>query len=338
MKPLTLRSRYYFSRLSDFEKRIYREIYDSWVTGGSVARITLPEQGFCLPGGLELHRLVQFILNENPNLFHLEPTQLSYVRSGDEITISAKNVYTSEEFRDVCRKLEDRISGILRDAGTFSTDYEKMRYLHDYLVKNVIYDRGKPDLRSQREVHTIVGALLNGACVCDGYARAFRLLCDHLQLSCVVVIGEADGPNGREAHAWNFARMDGRVYHVDVTWDSTYFAKGYPVTDYYFLRSDGIFSGDHGWDSGLYPPVTQDYPRAEPLVSDKQELEKQLCDRYRAGERRILLRFPEDFPGTEALVRLTGDVIQRHPWLFRKGKQPSVVYYRKLHYGEVRFL
>ncbi|MBE6625801.1 MAG: hypothetical protein E7628_01285 [Ruminococcaceae bacterium] len=66
--------------------------------------------------------------------------------------------------------------------------------------------------------------------VCEGYAKAFQLLCDlsdfEQDIVCVSVSGDANG-----AHMWNIVKMDdGNNYLVDVTWnDSTpgkYFLKG----------------------------------------------------------------------------------------------------------------
>ena len=101
MRQFILGSRYYFSRLSDFEKKIYRKIYDCWVTGDSVAEITLPGSGFTLPSGMELHRLVTYIIDENPHLFHLETSHFHYSRIGPKVTIQADNVYSPDEYKRV---------------------------------------------------------------------------------------------------------------------------------------------------------------------------------------------------------------------------------------------
>ncbi|MEY8459721.1 leucine-rich repeat protein [Eggerthellaceae bacterium 24-137] len=50
--------------------------------------------------------------------------------------------------------------------------------------------------------------------VCEGYARAFKVLCDAVEIPCVLVDGDASGP-----HMWNYAQVDGRWYGVDVTWN-----------------------------------------------------------------------------------------------------------------------
>ena len=258
MRKFTLGSRFYYSRLTESEQKTYRKIYDSWIDGGSVAEFTMAGKDFALPTGLQLDTLVHYIIQDNPQLFHLEKTHFKYERNGDHITIITASVYTQSQYEQIYSRLITKVDAIVAKANQYKTDYEKLRFLHDYLVKSVTYKLDNSSVRANRETHTIVGPLLNGSCVCDGYARAFRLLCDQLKLSCIVVSG--DGFPGRdtkktERHAWNFVRLNGRVYHVDVTWDSNCFRDKLPFYDYYFLRNDRIFAKEHRWDPKLFPPI-----------------------------------------------------------------------------------
>ena len=316
MEHFILGSRYYHSRLSDFEKKVYREIYDCWVTGGCVATICLPGKDFNLPSGMELHQIVTYIIHENPHLFHLETSQFQYYRYGDTVTIQAENVYTPVEYKNIYQKLINRVDQLVNKAKQYKTDYEKFRFLHDYLAENLTYDLGAPDPRSQREIHTIVGALLNSACVCDGYARAYRLLCDQLRLSCIVAIGEGTQVGNEGPHAWNIVKLDGQVYHVDVTWDSNLTPSGGEVCDYYFLRGDAVFSKDHAWDPALYPPIKKDYAGRESAIKNKWELEKFLCKKVKAGEKNVTVQLSDDFPGVDVLQRLLEEIVKRNPLVF----------------------
>ena len=52
--------------------------------------------------------------------------------------------------------------------------------------------------------------------VCEGYAKAFKYLCDLSEFSgdvrCYLVDGTTTGP-----HAWNLVQIDGRRYMADIT-------------------------------------------------------------------------------------------------------------------------
>ena len=264
MEPFRLGSRYYFSRLNEEEKITYRRIYDFWHAGGTEARILMPGLGFQFPSGLPLFDLVTYILEDNPHLFHLEITHFHYQRQGAYVTITTNNVYTPEEYQQIYTQLIRRTGEIVQMARRYSTDVEKLRFLHDYLAQSVTYRKDESNPRTAREIHTIVGSLLNRFCVCDGYARAFRLLCDQLHISCIVVSGTGHSAADTGPHAWNVVKFDSNVYHVDVTWDSNLGVVAGELSDYYFLRGDRFFFQDHSWDASL-PPHSQ---RLSQAVSD----------------------------------------------------------------------
>ncbi len=90
--------------------------------------------------------------------------------------------------------------------------HEKLKSIHDYLAKNIVYD----DTISEANIFDVYGALINGVCVCEGYAEAFKLLCDREGIPCITVLGTGNGG----AHKWNMVQMeDGEWYTLDATWD-----------------------------------------------------------------------------------------------------------------------
>lgn len=65
-----------------------------------------------------------------------------------------------------------------------------------------------------RDASNEYGALVNGKAICTGYTAAFQYLAEKLNLHCLSISGEAGGVS----HAWNLLWLDGKWYHVDVTW------------------------------------------------------------------------------------------------------------------------
>lgn len=91
-----------------------------------------------------------------------------------------------------------------------TTRYEKVKSIHDEICKMTTYTSGVP------MAHQPTGVFLNGQAVCEGYAEAFKLLCDRENIPCILVVGTGDGG----AHKWNYVQMeDGKWYGMDVTWD-----------------------------------------------------------------------------------------------------------------------
>ena len=77
--------------------------------------------------------------------------------------------------------------------------------------------------------------------VCEGYAEAFKLLCDNAKIDCILVTGlsRIDPNKPRETHMWNIVRMDdGKWYAVDATWnDAGDIPKNY---EYFLVGSDTV--------------------------------------------------------------------------------------------------
>ena len=57
--------------------------------------------------------------------------------------------------------------------------------------------------------------------VCEGYAKAFKVLCDQLGVPAVCVSGLSDKSRTGSGHMWNLAQIGGVWYLVDVTWDDS---------------------------------------------------------------------------------------------------------------------
>ena len=112
--------------------------------------------------------------------------------------------------------------------------------------------------------HDAAGVFLKGEAVCDGYAKAFKLLCDKYDIPCIIVAGTAVQSGSSEAHAWNYVQMeDGNWYAVDVTWNDK--EGGAPSMSYFLVGSQTVTSISHGkfsqshlpsghFSSGAYDP------------------------------------------------------------------------------------
>ncbi|WP_062465482.1 DUF2510 domain-containing protein [Demequina maris] len=107
-----------------------------------------------------------------------------------------------------------------------SSDGEKVRRIHDYLVALGEYDYEAYDAINRGEDSAVVarsqeayGLLVEGTAVCNGYAQAFLAMAEEAGLDAVQVTGsDLAGTTGGD-HAWNKVLVDGEWLLVDVTWD-----------------------------------------------------------------------------------------------------------------------
>lgn len=115
---------------------------------------------------------------------------------------------TSEILKEFS-KTEEVLDKIIKNMPKeYSTRYDRLKYIHDYLVKYITYDT---TLQGDK-IHSAYGALVEKKSVCEGYAKAFKLACEKLNIPSQLVTSDT--------HMWNYVMMDdGAWYVVDVTFD-----------------------------------------------------------------------------------------------------------------------
>lgn len=167
---------------------------------------------------------------DNPEIFYIELSKISliteYTTIGTKTTYSVsigpgdnlnyfQTGFTSESQVEIAlNEIETIKNGIIQQAT--GSDYEKVSKVHDILADIIEYDT----TTSRANTHNIYGALKEETCVCEGYAKAFKYILDNLNIPCILVSGSATNSNGEtESHMWNYVKLDGDWYGVDVTWD-----------------------------------------------------------------------------------------------------------------------
>ena len=141
------------------------------------------------------------------------------------------------------------------------TDREKYLALYDWLTEHTEYN-GVMKYKGQ----TAWEALILRRALCNGYAKAFKLLCDLAALPCLYLSGTDLRQNVR--HAWNMVHCDGQWLYVDATWRDT----SKDPTKTYFMMTAQEISATHLPDADfrhlamlLYPDRTTVAQEAEYL-------------------------------------------------------------------------
>ena len=130
------------------------------------------------------------------------------------------------------------------------TERDKVKAIHDWIVKNTTYDVASFNLIHQGKgnetpdwIHVEIGPLLHGRAVCDGYAWTFNYLALTAGLQSRFVEGPVYYKDGTcpGAHAWNQVFVDGKWYFIDCTWDDYDFADDTEYVDYEYFLSEEIW-------------------------------------------------------------------------------------------------
>ena len=104
------------------------------------------------------------------------------------------------------------------------TEFDKARAIHDWLVRNVAYDKaGVQSGNVPSTSFTAEGLFDTRVAVCDGYSKAFLILCERAGLDAVRVTGTATNTSGvTSSHAWNQVKIDGKWYEITSSGEDLY--------------------------------------------------------------------------------------------------------------------
>jgi stress response protein SCP2 len=242
--------KYYYNKLDLPLKKAYEAIVEG--VNNFSERIHINRNGHIQESSIS--DLMNYIKLDNPSIFYLA-SNYEYRVSGNDIFFIPKYLFNKTVIQEMQNRLSGVIDSILKDCIKSSmNEYEKELVLHDYLVKNVVYDYDS--LSSQKppaEIYTVYGALINKKAVCSGYANAMKMLLDRCAIDCLIVTGDSKIPYGdlSVGHAWNIVKIDHKFYHLDVTWDAPINRSAGELFHDYFNITDTEILSDHKWDSNV---------------------------------------------------------------------------------------
>ena len=171
-----------------------------------------------------------------------------------EMTPSTRS---AQEFVTAISDLSEEITGGI------SGDYEKMQAIHDWVAKEIYYDKDFLNGKTKKTNINSIAVLNNKYAVCSGYANLTKDLLAAAGIPNRQVIGYALGitseggwddldlQNIEPNHVWNEVYIDDRWVIVDSTWDSSNsyeagkFTEGEGVSQLYFDVSMPFFSNTH---------------------------------------------------------------------------------------------
>lgn len=174
--------------------------------------------------------------------------KISY--GGDyKIGITINRAYTQDEINEI-NEINNKVDKILSEnVNNNMPPKEKIRAIHDYIIDHTEYDKLKYENKNDDtyKSNTAYGVLIEGYGTCNGYADAMEIFLDKMNIINYKI--------SNEEHIWNLVYLDGKWYHLDLTWDD-------PISDIninrdtYFLIStktlEKINDGTHTFDKNIY--------------------------------------------------------------------------------------
>ncbi len=283
---------YYYDHLPEERQEAYREIYVHLMRNEDAGdfRTQISAEDFW--------DVYYAVLADHPEIFwtdtsaQVEETSLtnSVVYYQFDVTVPA------EEREEMLERLEAAADDCIREIPSDATDYEKIKFVYEYLINTTEYNASALDSQN------IQSALLYHESVCAGYSRAFQFILHRMGMFCTYVTGTVIGSGD---HGWNLVRIGEEYYYVDVTWGDPVFAESmqeYGTDDrinytYLCCTEEDLFKTHVPSELIALPDCTSDAYDYYKLngeyydTFDANEISEALMASVRAGETRIEMKF-----------------------------------------------
>ncbi len=216
----------------------------------------------------ELSDVFMKVRLDHPQLFYAGTFRYRYYPDSGNAEMIPEYLFEKGKIKDHQKALQARVEKLVRNAPKGS-EVDKLLYVHDFICQNVHYDKLK-----KQYSHEIIGPLGHGVGVCEGIAKAVKILCDGLGIWCVIALAENNPEKGvKYRHAWNIVRVDKKYYHIDCTFDNS-LGKSEEIRYDYFMLPDKQIFRDHErlvWKMPLCEDGERFYYKEKKLSFTKME-------------------------------------------------------------------
>ncbi len=260
---------YLYQQLNGEEQAVYRSIVeqvdkltvdDKDPTG---VKVTTPKDS----SNYNLEKTLFAVFRDHPEFFWVNASQLvwqeatpntdaegnnvwelSCKASGESFFYDGFEVDNVQSYREkLDKKVQEILDGIPQNA---TDDVSKLKYINDWIAANNVYNASgvgasnfsrcaASGLLSDNDLSTT-----DDDPVCYGYATAFKVLLDAMDIPNAYIEGWAYNNNNvstnGEQHAWNYVQLDDGTgqqqwYAIDPTWDDPSLTSAQEARQVYFL-------------------------------------------------------------------------------------------------------
>lgn len=164
-----------------------------------------------------------------------------------KVVIKVNKSYSEKDINEIDLVMKSIIDTKLKS--TIDTR-DLIKTIHDYIINTTKYDSNRSDRKIINYKSDIAyGPLIEGYGLCGGYTDAMALFLDYYKIPNYKVISEN--------HVWNAVKLDGKWYHIDLTWDDPISKSGKDVLEHTFflIKTDKLLELEkeqHKFDQDIF--------------------------------------------------------------------------------------
>ena len=166
---------YYYNHMNKAQQAVYHSI---------LSGVKNLEDEFQIPvlEGEELYNVFFQMRLDHPEIFWVSSYKYRYYKDSPNLIFIPEYLFDKKKICEHQKAMTARVEKLIRLAQKLS-EWEKEKYVHDFICENIRYDKLKKSYS-----HEIIGPLGQGVGVCEGIAKAVKVLLDALGVWCVIAI------------------------------------------------------------------------------------------------------------------------------------------------------
>lgn len=138
------------------------------------------------------------------------------VSSAGILTVTFTYPVSIEKEQAITKYVKDTAANIFNDQ---MTDFQKVRAAYEYIITNTNYAQAPVE---DGGGHSIYSIMKDGVGVCQAYALLFYRLMEEEGIESKYIVGKS---SQNIDHAWNVVTLEGKTYHIDVTYGDPVFSQ-----------------------------------------------------------------------------------------------------------------
>lgn len=252
----SLTQKYYYEQLGETKQVIYQILLQGISDGLEEIRVPTGQAE-------QVKQVYEYLIFDHPELFWCNgsasiTSYAGFMQNDAYSLLEPYYAYDEAKRQSMQAEIDTAVAECLSGVSKEMSDYEKIRYVFEYIIKTTVYNRNAEDNQN------IYSVFVNKESVCAGYAKATQYLLEKLGIFSTYVAGSA---RGGESHAWNLVQCSGNYYYVDTTWGDPVFSGEIPEIeleeesidyDYLCCTEEELLRTHEISDTVPMPPCTSD--------------------------------------------------------------------------------
>ena len=166
---------YYYNHMNKAQQAAYHSILSGVKNLADEFQIPALE-------GEELYNVYFQMRLDHPEIFWVSSYKYRYYKDSPNLIFIPEYLFDKKKICEHQKAMTARVEKLIRPAQKLS-EWEKEKHVHDFICENIRYDKLKKSYS-----HEIIGPLGQGVGVCEGIAKAVKVLLDALGVWCVIAI------------------------------------------------------------------------------------------------------------------------------------------------------